>query len=77
MGESFLTSWPKHSRIELGRQERREEGGKMQETRHVELETKDACSLVWNRGECADSCGRNGCRCKYTLLQLLGIALGT
>lgn len=35
MGESFLTSWPKHSRIRLGRQERREGGRNMQETWHV------------------------------------------
>jgi len=41
MGESFLTSWPKHSRIRLGRQERRGVGGqKMRETWHVKARDK-------------------------------------
>ena len=40
MGESFLTSWPKHSRIRLGRQERREGGRKMQETWHIKAGDK-------------------------------------
>lgn len=30
----------------------------MEEIWHVEPETKDTCSLVWNRGECTESLGR-------------------